>query len=52
MLKLIRTSSDNPDFLFLVKHLDAYLAEKDGDDHSFYDSYNKLDSIKHVILAY
>jgi len=35
-MKLIRTTSDNPDFTALVKQLDAYLAEKDGDEHSFY----------------
>lgn len=52
MIKLVRTSSDNKDFITLVKVLDAYLAEKDGDDHSFYAQYNKLHAIKHVIVAY
>ncbi len=52
MIKIIRTSSDNLDFVNLVKHLDTYLAEKDGDDHSFYDQFNKLDKIKHVVIAY
>jgi len=36
----------------LVKQLDAYLAEKDGRDHAFYDQYNKLDKIKYVVVAY
>ncbi len=52
MLTIIRTNSSNRDFIKLVKELDAYLAVKDGRDHAFYDQYNKLDKIKHVIVAY
>jgi putative acetyltransferase len=52
MIKIIRTDSGNQDFIGLVKHLDAYLAEKDGRDHSFYDQFNKIDKIKHVVVAY
>ncbi|MHA3787217.1 GNAT family N-acetyltransferase [Flavobacterium hauense] len=52
MIRLVRTDSSNPDFKNLVKHLDAYLADRDGDDHAFYDQYNKTDTIKHVIVAY
>lgn len=52
MIRLVRTSSDNPDFIALVKVLDVYLAEKDGDDHSFYAQYNGLDTIKFVVIAY
>lgn len=52
MIKIIRTDSANPDFIDLVKQLDAYLAEKDGRDHAFYDQYNKLNKIKHVVVAY
>ena len=51
-MKLIRTNSDNLDFIELVKQLDAYLAVTDGDDHSFYDQFNKLDNIKHVVIAF
>jgi len=51
-MKLQRTSSNNPDFTALVKQLDAYLAEKDGSEHAFYAQYNKVDAIKHVIVAY
>jgi putative acetyltransferase len=35
MIKIIRTDYDNPDFINLVKYLDADLAERDGRDHSF-----------------
>ncbi|CAN5506416.1 GNAT family N-acetyltransferase [soil metagenome] len=52
MLSLIHTSSDDPDFRELVKLLDADLAIRDGKDHSFFAQYNKIDSIKHVVLAY
>jgi GNAT superfamily N-acetyltransferase len=52
MIHLVRTDFDNPDFLALVKHLDAYLAEKDGVDHAFYAQFNKVDRIKHVVVAY
>lgn len=51
-INLSRTNSDNPDFTSLVKELDAYLAICDGDEHGFYDQYNKLDKIKNVVVAY
>lgn len=52
MLTLQRTDSTNPDFIELVRHLDADLAERDGKDHSFYAQFNKIDRIKHAIVAY
>lgn len=52
MIRTIRTNSDNLDFIQLVKHLDAELAERDGKDHAFYAQFNKIDKIKHVIVAY
>jgi putative acetyltransferase len=52
MIKIIRTDSDNQDFIELVKYLDTYLAEKDGDDHSFYAQFNRIDKIRYVIVAY
>lgn len=51
-LKLIRTSSDNTDFIELVKALDADLAIRDGEEHAFYHQFNKIDSLKNVIVAY
>jgi putative acetyltransferase len=51
MIRIFRTDSSNTDFRNLVKQLDLYLAEKDGDEHSFYDQYNKVDMIKWVVLA-
>ena len=52
MIKLIRTDSDNKDFIHLVKQLDAELAILDGDEHAFYAQLNKTDKIKHVVVAY
>ena len=52
MINLIRTDSTNPDFVELVKYLDADLAEKDGDDHPFYAQFNGIDNIKYVVVAY
>ena len=52
MIKIIRTSSENKDFIDLVKALDADLAERDGDDHAFYHQFNKIDVIKHVVVLY
>ena len=52
MIRLLRTNSENPDFLNLVKLLDAGLAIVDGDDHSFYSQFNKIDKIRYVVVAY
>jgi putative acetyltransferase len=52
MIKILRTNSENPDFIELVKHLDADLAIRDGEDHLFYSQFNTLTRIKHVVVAY
>jgi putative acetyltransferase len=52
MIKLHRTNSENKDFIELVEYLDADLAIRDGDDHSFYSQFNKIDQIKNVVVAY
>lgn len=52
MITIRRTDSENPDFIALVKLLDADLAIRDGADHSFYSQFNKIDKIKHAIVAY
>ena len=52
MIKITRTNSENPDFIELVKYLDADLAERDGKDHPFYALFNKIDKLKYVIVAY
>ncbi len=52
MVHIVRTNSENHDFIGLVKLLDAELAERDGKDHSFYAQFNTVDKIKYVVLAY
>lgn len=52
MIKIFRTDSNYPDFIYLVKFLDAELAERDGKDHPFYAQYNKIDKIKYTVIAY
>ena len=52
MLQIIRTNSENKDFIGLVKKLDAYLKITDGDDHDFYNQFNNIDVIKHAIVVY
>ncbi|MBL7472300.1 GNAT family N-acetyltransferase [Robertkochia sediminum] len=51
-IEIIRTNTHHKDFLMLVRALDAYLAITDGDEHDFYDQFNKLDHIDCVILLY
>ncbi|MCF2443474.1 GNAT family N-acetyltransferase [Dyadobacter sp. CY345] len=52
MSTLKRTDSTDEDFIFLVKKLDADLAIRDGEDHSFYSQFNKVDKIKHTVVAF
>lgn len=52
MIEYIRTNSDHADFRKLVRELDADLSVRDGEDHAFYDQFNKIDKIKFAIVAY
>ncbi|MNW95623.1 putative N-acetyltransferase YsnE [compost metagenome] len=51
-LTLIRVDSDQADFRKLVALLDQDLAVRDGDEHAFYAQFNKVDTIKEVVVAY
>ncbi len=51
-INLLRTDSDNADFRELVRLLDADLAIRDGAEHAFYAQFNKIDKIRHVVVAY
>jgi len=51
-MKLLRTNSENKDFIELVKLLDFDLAKRDGDKHSFFAQFNKIDKVKYVVIAY
>jgi GNAT superfamily N-acetyltransferase len=52
MITLKRTNSDDIDFKNLVVLLDQDLKIRDGEDHAFYNQFNKTDAIKHVIVFY
>ena len=52
MIVLKRTNSDDKDFQKLVEELDKDLAIRDGEDHSFYAQFNKINAIKYVVIAY
>ena len=51
-MKLVRTHSDNIDFMCLVKKLDAYLKSTDGEEHDFYHQFNAIDLLKQVVIVY
>lgn len=52
MIKIVRTNSENMDFVSLVEILNKYLKIMDGIEHDFYHQYNKIDNLKHVVVAY
>jgi putative acetyltransferase len=52
MLRLVRTTSENIDFQQLVQLLDRDLAQRDGAEHAFYAQFNKIDLLKHAVVAY
>lgn len=47
-----RTTSDDSDFQSLVILLDQDLKIRDGDEHHFFAQFNKLDSIRNVVVYY
>ncbi|MGC3978338.1 MAG: GNAT family N-acetyltransferase [Paludibacteraceae bacterium] len=49
---LKRTNSENSDFRNLVNELDEYLTHTDEEAHSECKSYNKLETIKHVVIVF
>ena len=52
MFTLKRTNSGDKDFQELVRELDKELKIRDGEDHSFFAQFNKIDMIKHAVVAY
>ena len=50
MFEILRSNYSNEDFVALVKKLDAYLTITDGDEHDFYNQFNKIDNINHVVV--
>lgn len=52
MITFNRTDSTNTDFQNLVVLLDKDLHVRDGDQHSFYDQFNKIQMIRNVVVCY
>lgn len=52
MITIKRTTSDDKNFQELVKLLDLELQERDGEEHLFYATLNKTNTLNHVIVAY
>jgi len=52
MIRIVRTDCYDQDFLDLVRALDSELAIIDGEEHSFYSQFNKIDNIRYVVIAY
>ena len=50
--RLRRTTSEDPDFRDLVVRLDRHLAEMYPDEHSFFNQFNQIEAIRHVVVAY
>jgi GNAT superfamily N-acetyltransferase len=46
-----RTDSSDPALLTLIPLLDAYLRDKDGEEHAFFASHNKIDHIRNIVIA-
>lgn len=51
-MKFMRTDSLNQNFINLVNKLDRDLAIRDGKDHAFYNQFNSINNIKHVVVAF
>lgn len=50
MIRILRTTPAYRGYRELIKMLDKELAVTDGDDHAFYDQFNKSDSIKYAVV--
>lgn len=52
MMRIFRTTSNSLDFRILVELLDQELHVRDGAEHAFYAQFNKINKIRHVVVAY
>ena len=52
MIQILKCNSNDKDFITLVKLLDADLALRDGEDHAFYNQFNKIDNIQHALVLF
>lgn len=52
MITIKRSTSDDKAFQNLVFELDKDLAQRNGDTNEFFAQFNKIDHIKHVVIAF
>jgi GNAT superfamily N-acetyltransferase len=52
MTTVRRTTSEDPNFHYLVSLLDRYLKIRNGEDDSFFAQFNKIDAISNVVVCY
>jgi len=52
MVTLKKSNSKDPDFIELVKLLDADLKKRDGEEHDFYAQFNGIKDMEMVVVAY
>ena len=52
MVEFKRTSSENADFLNLIRELDSFLDKVDKNAHQVCKQYNDTETIKHVIIDF
>ncbi|HYH15638.1 MAG TPA: GNAT family N-acetyltransferase [Flavisolibacter sp.] len=52
MVTLIKTDSTHPDFHGLIIPLDKELQALYGEEQAFFDQFNKVNMIRHVVIAY
>jgi len=50
MIRILRTTPAHSGYRELIETLDKELALTDGEDHAFYDQFNKSDSIKYAVV--
>ena len=51
MIRIQRTDTDNQQFQRLVSELDKYLSGVNGSSDSFYAQFNKIEYLKHIVIA-
>ncbi|MDR1154950.1 MAG: hypothetical protein LBL04_09560 [Bacteroidales bacterium] len=52
MITVKRTNSEDGDFRRLVEMLDVYLDDPDRTAHSACKTFNRIDTVRYVVVAY
>ena len=52
VISLKRTDSNSKDFIDLVRELDVYLSQINGEEDDFFKQFNSIESLKNVLVCY